>query len=107
MPRTVRKARPAHSRPDLVDALAIELGRTGVSLSPDTPTVYEEEQRPGGYLHVTVLWDAWKGIPTSERGAIILEAYEKARLKEELRRITLALGVTPEERDRIGLDLQQ
>ncbi|HEY3245908.1 MAG TPA: hypothetical protein VGM03_21410 [Phycisphaerae bacterium] len=97
MPRQVQPLRPRHSRPDLVDELAREMHTTGTSASPDIPTIYEEPQPYGNNLHVKVIWSRWAGIPVEQRGAIILDAYEKAGLKNELRRITVALGLTPEE----------
>jgi hypothetical protein len=105
MPRKQEKARPRHSRPDLVKILVEEMKKTGVSDTPDVPTIYEQAQSYGDNLHVTVVWDKWAGIPPEERGAIILDAYAEAGLDEEMRRITLALGVTKEEAEKLQIDL--
>lgn len=102
MPRQKLPLRPRHSRPDLVETLVSELGKTGTSPSPGTPTIYEEPQPYGNKLHVKVIWSNWTGVPVEERGAVILDAYQKAGLNDELRRITVALGLTPEEAERMG-----
>ena len=105
MPRSERPSKPAHSHPEMVATLVEELGKVGISDTPDVPTIYEEPQRPRDYLHVTVVWNKWKGVPTEERGAIILDAYEQSSMKDKLSRITLALGVTPGEAERLQLDV--
>lgn len=65
------------------------------------PQIVEEEQR-GGYLHVTVIWDAWREVEPSERGRIIMDAYEQQR-PNDVAKITVALGLTHEEAGRLGI----
>lgn len=65
------------------------------------PDIQEEEQRYGGWLAVTVLWDRWAGVPMEERGPIILDAYRQARGEEEMLKITLPVGLTIEENLRL------
>ncbi len=103
MPRQIQALRPRHSRPDLVRTLADELSKTGTSSDPAIPTIYEEPQPYAGSLHVTVIWSRWAGVPVEQRGAIILDAYQAAGLQDELRRITVALGLTPEEAQNLGI----
>jgi hypothetical protein len=103
MPRKTTKAGPGHSHPELVKILAEEMLKEGVSSTPATPTIYEEEQRYGDYMHVTVIWDAWEHVPRDERGAIILDAYVVAGRQAELPRITFALGLTKKEADNLNL----
>ena len=105
MPRKKTAAKPRHSHPELVDKLVEEMQKTGVSATPSVPTIYEEEQSYGDNLHVTVIWNDWVSVPTEERGAIILDAYKKAGLENECRRISLALGLTVEEADKLQIDL--
>lgn len=80
------------------------MDKEGVSSTPETPTVYEEPQPYGDSLKVKVIWSKWEGVPLEERGSIILDAYYQAGLQEELSRITIALGLTPEEEKRLGFD---
>jgi hypothetical protein len=70
------------------------------------PSIYEDEQRDG-YKHITVIWDAWEDIAPEERGRIIMDAYEKEWPKEELLKITVALGLTQQEASRLGIDLSK
>ena len=102
MPRDRKDAKPPHTHPELVEELAKEMKKSGVSSTPTIPTVYEEEQRYSKKLHVSVIWSKWTSVPMEERGAIILDAYVRAGLEEEMRRITVALGLTPEEAERMG-----
>jgi hypothetical protein len=103
MPRTKRQAPPPHSHPELVRELVEELKKEGVSSSPQTPTLYEEAQTYGDSLHVTVIWSRWAGVPEEERGAIILDAYRQAGEEDSYRRITMVLGLTPEEAERLNI----
>jgi hypothetical protein len=104
MPRKRIPVRPRHSHPELVQALADQMHVEGVSPTPDTPTIYEEEQPYGGNLYVKVIWNRWADVPLEERGAIILDAYERAGLSTDMRKIYLAVGLTPEEDERLKLD---
>lgn len=104
MPRERKSAPPPHSHPDLVKVLVEELNKKGVSSTPEVPTIYEEAQSHGDRLHVTVIWNRWAGIPEEERGAMILDAYEQAGLEDEMRRITLVLGLTPEEAEDLRIE---
>ena len=103
MPVHRKKAPPRHSHPDLVNTIADELSRDSRAATPGVPEVYEEEQPYGDNLHVTVIWGKWSGVPVEERGAVILDAYEKAELSDQMRRITLAVGLTEEEAKKLNV----
>ena len=82
---------------ELVGKLADELRFE----TPTGPRILEEEQR-GGYFHVTVIWDEWEGVEGEERGRIIMDAYEQERASDVMK-ITIALGLTSEEAQRLGI----
>lgn len=100
MPVKRERAKPPHSHPELVEALANELVANSPKPTRDIPDIREEEQTYGGRLHVTVLWEKWAGVPQSERGPIILDAYRTAKGELEMLKITLAQGFTIEEHRR-------
>jgi hypothetical protein len=92
---------PDHSR--LVDLIRRELRAASESGSSTDPYVIEEEQR-GGYIHVTVLWDMWENVPADGRGQVIMDAYEAERTGD-VQKITLAMGLTHGEAEKLGVSL--
>ncbi|MEI7880402.1 MAG: hypothetical protein WCI95_05965 [bacterium] len=84
-----------------VDAIAAELKEKSV-MGPG-PRIIEEQQRRGGFIHVTVIWDEWKNVPVEDRGRIIMDAYERER-NDVILKITVALGLTSDEAHRLGID---
>jgi hypothetical protein len=86
--------------PDLLAQLAQELTQSRESGQP----VIEEQVFPRTQaVRVTVLWDAWEGVPDEDRAATILQAYEQAEGKEFRDRIALAIGLTIPEAVEAGL----
>lgn len=98
MPITRKTLKPSSSAyQDVVNALVAEL----TDQSTTGPQIIEEEQF-GGYLHVTVIWDAWNGLSPEERGRAIMDAYERTQPADILR-ITIALGLTSAEAKHLGV----
>lgn len=94
-----------HNHPELVDLLAQELTASANQPGTDVPLIIEETRRHGNNLHVTVVWDRWDSVrDKAERGAVILDAYSQAGKKDDLGRITLALGLTKAEAETLGLE---
>ncbi|MBI4579809.1 MAG: hypothetical protein HY718_08910 [Planctomycetes bacterium] len=71
--------------------------------SSDEPRVIWEENRYLGRVHVTVIWGRWEKVQPEARGRVILDAIERAMGQQEASRIGLALGVTPEQAERLGV----
>ena len=92
-----------HQRPGLVNQLEKELKKPQPEGTPGAPLIIEDEQRGTGNLHVHVIWDAWEDVLPTERGAIILHAYERARGKDIVLKIHVAMGVTPTEAQHLGI----
>ncbi|MCX7043878.1 MAG: hypothetical protein NTX50_00130 [Candidatus Sumerlaeota bacterium] len=67
----------------------------------DYPRIIEDYQ-PGGYFHVTVIWDDWHDVEPLERGQIIMDAYEQVRPSDVLK-ITITMGLTTAEAERLGI----
>lgn len=98
-----RHDRIAHSHGDLKALLAEELRRDSPEGAPEAPYIVIEEIPNSGNLHVTVVWDRWQGIDPEERGRVILEAYGEAKGEADMHRITMAMGVTREEAQRLNI----
>src|ERR1035437_1012465 len=98
MPIEKRKLRP---NPTGYTALVVRLEDELTGRATNGPQIVEEEQF-GNRIHVTVIWDAWKDLPPEERGRAIMDAYEHVRHADVLR-ITIALGLTPSEAERLGV----
>ena len=101
----VQRIKPEESKlnPKLVQSLARELQRNQPKGPPNAPRIIEESFRYGDFKQVTVIWDAWKDIAPEDRGRIIVQAYEKVEGREGVMKITLALGLTHQEAQRLGL----
>lgn len=92
-----------HSHPDLVSVLAKVIRRNQPTGPSEEPKVIEEPLRMNGHKHVTVVWDRWQGLPAEDRSVIILDAYRCGRGEPETRTISIALGLTNAEAERLGI----
>ncbi len=73
------------------------------STRDDEPRVIWEENRFINRVHVTVVWDRWEGVDPEARSRIIVDAVERTRGPEVASRLSLALGVTSEQAQRMGI----
>src|SRR4051812_20027458 len=89
----------AAAQTDLATKLATELKS---SREYGQPWI-QEQTFPTGKMRVTVLWDAWHGIPLPQRSATILRAYELAEGAETRDRVALASGLTVPEAHAAGM----
>ena len=67
------------------------------------PVILEEPHSRGGTTHVYVVWSAWASLGREIRGEIIMDAAEKVKSEPDLLKITVAMGLTPDEADRFGI----
>ncbi len=85
-------------RQSLVDEILDELSG---SAAPAGPVIFEIPRKANDTIHVIVVWPKWEGIPEDDRSAIILDAYAKHEEthpgEDRRKKITVAVGVTPEE----------
>jgi hypothetical protein len=91
--------RTGEVKKELAEQLATELKS---NRDHGQPVIYEQTFRTGK-VRVTVIWDAWHGIPLQERSATILRAYEIAEGRESQERIALASGLTVPEAYAAGM----
>jgi hypothetical protein len=93
------ETRLGEARRGLAEKLAEELRH---SKECGQPLIYEQELRTGK-VRVTVIWDAWEGIPLRERTATIFRAYEIAEGDDAGERTALASGWTVPEAHAAGM----
>jgi hypothetical protein len=99
-----KRIKPSESR-DLVDRLVAEWR---VEKNPEPkPYVIIEGDEKNGPLHIYVVWDEWEGLSMEERSRTIMDAFEKVESQENQFRVTIAMGLTPEEAPRMGIELSQ
>lgn len=96
--------KPRHRHPELVQSLADALDPSRANDSgPGIPRIREIALSYGNALRIEVIWEKWEGVPHSERGPIILDAYQQKKGDQEMLRITNALGITPLEAGKLNI----
>lgn len=89
--------------PNFVAAIAQELRLQRPDGPANAPAIIEEQVPRSDRLYVTVVWDEWNDISPEDRGRIILDAYERVRGTDIAQRISVALGLTHTESQRLGV----
>jgi hypothetical protein len=62
------------------------------------------EEPNAGTTHVFVRWSRWDGLEQTVRSRIILDAFAEVKGEPELMKVTVAMGLTPSEADRMGIE---
>lgn len=88
----------------LIDALTQEF--RAPSPEDRQPYFQVQQQPPLDRVHVTVIWDRWKSLSHQERSEVILDAYEAWRGQGSAQSISVAMGLTTTEADRLGFVLE-
>ena len=66
------------------------------------------EERPGNYdrvNHLYVVWSDWGDLTPIERSKVVMQAYARFRGQDLANSVTLAMGLTPDEAEKIGIRL--
>jgi hypothetical protein len=91
-----------YAKKTLVEQLRQEL-ELGDQSQNEESAIYLEEVRKRGPLHVYVVWSKWSKHGLLERSEVIMDAMEQAKgFEDDLNRVTLAMGATPDEWKRMG-----
>lgn len=80
----------------------IEEWRRDTSASQQ-PYIIEEGRPEIAPFRVHVIWDEWKELDRIARSSIVMDAMEAVYGKQALLNTTLALGLTLQEADRLGI----
>lgn len=67
------------------------------------PIIIEEAASQNLPVHLYVIWDDWAPLGSIERSEIIMDAYEQLHGRGGAVNVTVAMGLTPEEADRLGI----
>lgn len=68
------------------------------------PVIIEESERQQVPSHLYVIWSEWRPLSQYERSKIILNAYEQVRGRSFALNVSVAMGLTPEEAQRMGIE---
>jgi hypothetical protein len=67
------------------------------------PIIIEDRQGQQGPVHVYVIWQDWSGLDQIERSEIIMSACEQARGADFALGVTVAMGLTVREAERMRI----
>ncbi len=99
----IRRGLPRKTPAD-APALTERLSKEFTSPSEEgQPLVFEEPAEPTPVTRLYVVWDLWSNLNQQDRSEIILNAYEKAKGKDAALKITVAMGLTATEAERLGI----
>lgn len=70
------------------------------------PLIIEEEATPDRPTHLYVIWDDWSDLNQQKRSEIIMDAYEHVRDPAKSLRVTVAMGLTRQEAQRMKITYQ-
>ncbi|WP_437619818.1 hypothetical protein [Sorangium sp. So ce1151] len=97
--RTTLTRTPGPTEEDLKNELLNELRTPKPAGEPD---VIIQGVAPAG-VHLFVIWSKWTGLEQVVRSRIILDAYEEWKGEEEALRVTVSMGLLPEEAKSMGI----
>lgn len=60
----------------------------------------------GERIHLLVVWDDWRSLSQQERSVLIVDAYRTAEGEGAASLVSVAMGLTLSEAERLGFDLE-
>jgi hypothetical protein len=85
----------------LTDILEAEWRTPNPNISE--PVILEERDSLGAVIHVYVVWSDWAHLSRETRGEIIMDAAERVKPLTDVVKITIAMGLSPDEADRFNI----
>ena len=100
--------RRSYTRPrsDDVQKLAERLQAEVEHPSPDEnaqPIIVAEPPSPAPISRLFVIWDEWGSLSLQDRSEIIMTAYQAAKGDTDALAVSVAMGLTPQEAQRLGI----
>src|SRR5262245_32266398 len=74
----------------------VEEGLVGSIAGTSVPVI-------GNAVKLYVVWDAWKDLTQSQRSELIMDVYEELHGLQQSTRVTVAMGLTSIEAQRLGV----
>ncbi len=76
----------------------------GENPASDEPVIIEAPgDRFNPSTHLYVIWNRWGSLSQQRRSEVIMEAYEQRYGRDPSLNVTVAMGLTPGEADRLGI----
>jgi hypothetical protein len=70
------------------------------------PVIIEEAGTQNRPTRLYVIWDDWTDLDQEERSEIIMDAYETVRGADKALQVTVAMGLTRREADRMKIEYE-
>jgi hypothetical protein len=105
MPLKEFTQRPLPRRQDLLDALVSEWRKPHAQAGDEYPTILVQEAHAAGTRYVYVVWKEWALITQRDRSELIMDACEQVKGTDWALRVIVAMGLTPEEAQRMRLEV--
>ena len=67
------------------------------------PIILIQPADAGGGTRVYVVWDDWGGLSQQVRSETIMDVFEQIHTEEESLKVTVAMGLTVQEADRMNI----
>jgi hypothetical protein len=67
------------------------------------PVIVPERDPTSGATRIYVFWSKWTGLNQRERSEVIMEAFQQVHGLDPNQRVTVAMGLTPEEAEQLGI----
>ena len=100
MPVRIGLGRPeVEGEQDLREEIKAEL----LSAKPTGEPVIIIDRPHVGTTHLYVIWSKWGGLEQRVRSRIVYDAFAEAKGTDEADNVTVAMGLTPDEADRLGI----
>jgi hypothetical protein len=93
--------RPSPAAEQLIERLAKEW--VDQQSGNSQPIILEERDSMQRLVHVYVVWDEWESLAADERAEIVLDACAKAKGPDAAVDLTVAMGLTRTEADRLRI----
>lgn len=70
--------------------------------SPEYAQPFINIEQPGNRFHLLVIWDDWEPLSQQDRSVLIMNSYRQAEGEDAASRVSVAMGLTQREADRLG-----